>query len=316
MKKILFIIGLVATVLLAYYCVSYYSVKIEQDIETRLAESFDGDNISKNIKADVSGRDVILSGTVVDEETKASAYKTAINLHGVRAVNNQVMVVEPPPIIVPEPVASVIEEEPIFDLDIMPPVEDEDGVIENTEIKMAPLKGMSFDAQIEPDSEEIDADIDVTSAETDADPAPEVLPELDEEPEAVPSVEQIEDVEECQSELAGLLEKEKINFASGGSVVQQSSHDLLNRIASAAKGCKDSIITIHGYTDNSGDVGANVKLSLARAKSVGKYLISKGVRQEIRVVGNGPKDPVSTNDTDEGREQNRRIEFKVLKVTN
>ena len=117
----------------------------------------------------------------------------------------------------------------------------------------------------------------------------------------------------CQNDLAQLLEAEKINFASSRATIKQGSYGLLNRLATAAKECKDAVISINGYTDSSGDLEGNRQLSLSRAKSVGRYLMSKGVRQEIRVVGHGPNDPIADNATSDGRAQNRRIEFKVFK---
>lgn len=323
MKKLLFIIGLIATVLLAYYCVSGHGLQIEQDIKTRLVQKFNTENISKNVIAKVSGRDVILTGDVAEDEMKVAAYKAAVNLYGVRDVGDKIQVAEAPLLMRYEPAPAVstleVSDEPFFDLDIESSFE-EDKMAEASEtqpeiqpeIEMAPPKGMSFDAQVESVPEEVG----VVEVVNELEMVEEVEP-VQPEPEAIAEViEPAKIVDECQGEFAALLEKEKINFALGSATIQSSSYKLLNRIANAAKECKDSVITIHGYTDSSGDVNANIKLSLARTKSVGKYLIGKGVRQEIRVIGNGPKDPIATNDTDEGRAKNRRIEFKVLKIKN
>ena len=137
-------------------------------------------------------------------------------------------------------------------------------------------------------------------------PEPETVLEVIAEPTII--------VDACQDELASMLSTEKINFDSGKATIKSGSYALLNRLVSAAKGCSNSVISVHGYTDSSGDLEANRQLSLKRAKSVGRYFIAKGVAQEIRVVGNGPNDPIADNATPEGRAQNRRIEFQVYKT--
>ncbi|MGD1841641.1 MAG: OmpA family protein [Thermonemataceae bacterium] len=70
---------------------------------------------------------------------------------------------------------------------------------------------------------------------------------------------------------------------------------------------------ISGHTDNVGDAASNVTLSLQRAKAVYNYLIKNGVdANRLRYQGYGQTQPTATNDTPEGRQLNRRIEFKVL----
>lgn len=70
---------------------------------------------------------------------------------------------------------------------------------------------------------------------------------------------------------------------------------------------------IVGHTDNTGDPQYNLDLSKRRAESVRDYLIETGTPPEkLRVVGRGEQDPVASNDTKEGRAQNRRVEIIVL----
>lgn len=72
-------------------------------------------------------------------------------------------------------------------------------------------------------------------------------------------------------------------------------------------------VQINGYTDNVGTAEDNLKLSNARALSVVKYLIAKGVKKErLSYKGFGETNPVATNDTEEGRALNRRTELRVL----
>jgi len=72
-------------------------------------------------------------------------------------------------------------------------------------------------------------------------------------------------------------------------------------------------IEISGHTDNQGSLTTNEKLSAARAKAVVDYLIAKGISaSRLESAGYAFKQPIASNDTEEGRQQNRRVEFKVL----
>ena len=73
-------------------------------------------------------------------------------------------------------------------------------------------------------------------------------------------------------------------------------------------------VEVSGHTDNSGQATYNKQLSEKRAQSVYDYLIQKGIpKTNLVTVGYGPDRPVASNDTEEGRRQNRRIEFKIIK---
>ncbi|MBN1299720.1 MAG: OmpA family protein [Melioribacteraceae bacterium] len=75
----------------------------------------------------------------------------------------------------------------------------------------------------------------------------------------------------------------------------------------------DMKIEIQGYTDNIGSARVNQQLSLKRAIAVKNYLVARGVsRERITTVGYGENNPVSDNRTAQGRELNRRIEFKII----
>ncbi len=72
-------------------------------------------------------------------------------------------------------------------------------------------------------------------------------------------------------------------------------------------------IEVGGHTDNTGDPAANKTLSQQRADAVKAYLINKGISADrLTAVGYGSGKPVDTNDTDEGRQKNRRTEFKII----
>ena len=88
----------------------------------------------------------------------------------------------------------------------------------------------------------------------------------------------------------------------------------LDRVVQMLKENPAIEIELSAHTDSKGSDEYNLTLSNNRAKSVTDYIISKGIAaQRIILQGYGETKPVATNDTDEGRQQNRRVEFKILK---
>lgn len=103
-----------------------------------------------------------------------------------------------------------------------------------------------------------------------------------------------------------------IVFASGKATIPRAAKAKLDALAAAivAQGVR---IEIAGYTDDVGDADANLALSLKRSRAVRNYLITKGAPpRSIVARGFGEEDPVASNDTDEGRAANRRIEMRRL----
>ncbi|MFT4032246.1 MAG: OmpA family protein [Siphonobacter sp.] len=103
-------------------------------------------------------------------------------------------------------------------------------------------------------------------------------------------------------------------FETAKATLQAESFPELNRVVELMNRQKNMIVEIDGHTDSDGTDEANQKLSQDRAESVRNYLISKGI-VESRIVakGFGENKPIATNDTPEGKQQNRRVEFVILK---
>ncbi|MHB1049719.1 MAG: OmpA family protein [Bacteroidota bacterium] len=115
-----------------------------------------------------------------------------------------------------------------------------------------------------------------------------------------------------------ILEKGKsvvirgINFEFNKATLVKGSETILWRAYNALKANSAVTVVITGHTDNIGNQESNQKLSLERAQTVRNWLVEKGIASNrMRTFGRGQNEPVSTNDTDEGRAQNRRIEFFV-----
>ena len=120
------------------------------------------------------------------------------------------------------------------------------------------------------------------------------------------------DAETCERAFGRLMERNVINFASGSSAIEPSSLQILDALASVALRCDRFSIEVAGHTDNQGAREPNMALSQQRADAVAGYLMSQGVaRARLSSRGYGPDRPRASNDTDEGRAANRRIEFNV-----
>jgi outer membrane protein OmpA-like peptidoglycan-associated protein len=103
---------------------------------------------------------------------------------------------------------------------------------------------------------------------------------------------------------------EGANFIAGSGKLKSKSIQELDDIVAFAKKYPDAVLELIGYTDITGTARNNQKLSLARAESVKKYLIKKGVpASRISTRGKGSADPIADNKTKEGRAQNRRVEI-------
>jgi outer membrane protein OmpA-like peptidoglycan-associated protein/tetratricopeptide (TPR) repeat protein len=106
---------------------------------------------------------------------------------------------------------------------------------------------------------------------------------------------------------------EKIYFETSKATLTAASFPELNQVIAFLKGNETIRLEISGHTDNVGSAKANSKLSEDRAKSVVNYLVSNGIdKSRLEAIGYGFTQPIAPNDTPEGREQNRRVEFKVI----
>jgi outer membrane protein OmpA-like peptidoglycan-associated protein len=73
-----------------------------------------------------------------------------------------------------------------------------------------------------------------------------------------------------------------------------------------------TLLSVEGHTDNRGNANFNRRLSKDRARAVVDWLVARGVDESrLTSMGFGPDQPLQTNDTEEGRQNNRRVEFKI-----
>jgi outer membrane protein OmpA-like peptidoglycan-associated protein/uncharacterized protein YidB (DUF937 family) len=113
--------------------------------------------------------------------------------------------------------------------------------------------------------------------------------------------------------LVSALNLNIINFATGSAQIPSDQYEFLNKVAVAMKAAPSgTVFEIAGHTDNTGDAASNLTLSQQRADSVRTYLVQQGVDPNMLVAkGYGDARPVGSNETEEGKFHNRRIEFSV-----
>jgi outer membrane protein OmpA-like peptidoglycan-associated protein len=102
-------------------------------------------------------------------------------------------------------------------------------------------------------------------------------------------------------------------FELGKATLTPESDPELKRLVQVMKENADLKIEISGHTDNTGTDAINEKLSQARADAVKNYLMTAGVAaSRIQSNGYGSLKPIASNETEEGRQANRRVEFSIL----
>ena len=104
-----------------------------------------------------------------------------------------------------------------------------------------------------------------------------------------------------------------ITFGTNEATINPNFVPTLNSIAKVIKEYNKTMVQVVGYTDNTGSVAYNNTLSLRRANSVSNYLRLQGVSADRLITdGLGPQNPITSNATAQGREQNRRVEIILI----
>ncbi len=105
---------------------------------------------------------------------------------------------------------------------------------------------------------------------------------------------------------------DRLDFETGSATLKPTSAEQLKNIAEIMKAYPKVALKLGGYTDNTGNADANLKLSQKRAESTMQELVKSGVdAKRLQAEGYGEKYPVADNSTEEGRAKNRRIDLRV-----
>jgi OOP family OmpA-OmpF porin len=104
-----------------------------------------------------------------------------------------------------------------------------------------------------------------------------------------------------------------IEFEFGKAVIKPVSYPILDEVVALMKARPSIRIGVYGHTDSRGANALNMRLSKERAAACKNYLGKNGINlNRLESEGFGPNKPIDSNDTDEGRARNRRVEFKIL----
>jgi OOP family OmpA-OmpF porin len=120
---------------------------------------------------------------------------------------------------------------------------------------------------------------------------------------------------DCVGKIDAILAGRKITFAPGSTDVEGDAGGVVDRIAEVLRACRkvEMQIEIAGHTDSQGREEMNLDLSQARAEAVRAALADRRVLvSKLTAKGYGESRPIADNDTEEGREANRRIEFRLI----
>ncbi|MCF3595693.1 OmpA family protein [Rhodobacteraceae bacterium LMO-12] len=120
--------------------------------------------------------------------------------------------------------------------------------------------------------------------------------------------------DECIAEIKAIQAERKISFEPGSDTIDGASRKTVDAIAEVLKKCGPIQLVISGHTDSQGREEMNQQLSQARAQAVLNGLRARRVlTSSYNAVGHGETQPIADNKTEEGREENRRIEFDLVR---
>jgi outer membrane protein OmpA-like peptidoglycan-associated protein len=107
-----------------------------------------------------------------------------------------------------------------------------------------------------------------------------------------------------------------ITFQTNSADINANFYNVLNSVVLVLNEFNKTLIDVYGHTDSTGSDAINQPLSERRASSVGQYLISQGIdSRRVATQGFGKTRPIASNDTPEGRSQNRRVELMLVPLT-
>ncbi|MEY3003658.1 MAG: hypothetical protein RLZZ491_834 [Pseudomonadota bacterium] len=131
--------------------------------------------------------------------------------------------------------------------------------------------------------------------------------------EALDPVASLPSPEECIARIAEIQRDTKITFDPGSVAINAAAGAVLDRIATVLPECRHVRMEIAGHTDSQGREEMNLNLSQSRANAVLDGLLARNVLvSNLTAQGYGESQPIASNETEAGREQNRRIEFRAL----
>jgi outer membrane protein OmpA-like peptidoglycan-associated protein len=189
-----------------------------------------------------------------------------------------------------------------------PPDRDGDGILDRDDA-CPDLKGVKSDDPTQNGCPP-DTDGDGIRDDVDACPNEKGKPDPDPQKNGCPTSVRVTDQE--------IIILEQVQFKTGSAVILKASDDLLFQVAVVLAEHPEIIkLEVQGHTDNRGGKKYNKKLSDKRAAAVVKWMVKRGSIDASRLSshGYGMDEPITDNDTPEGRQKNRRVQFKIVEKT-
>ena len=117
----------------------------------------------------------------------------------------------------------------------------------------------------------------------------------------------------CEDWIQAILDERMITFEPGSTTIEGPAIAVMDDIAEVLRECGRLELEIAGHTDSQGRLETNMRLSQQRADAVLGGLLERGIPVSgFKAKGYGPEFPIASNDTEDGREKNRRIEFRLI----
>lgn len=135
---------------------------------------------------------------------------------------------------------------------------------------------------------------------------------LDKQAAELKKIQGIENVKQERDRLIATMSNSLL-FDVNSAIIKPGALDGLTQVADVLKRYPETTIVVKGYTDSTGSEAYNQELSERRAKSVANFMIGKSVEAgRVTSIGFGEQFPIAGNDTEAGRQQNRRVELEII----
>ena len=135
---------------------------------------------------------------------------------------------------------------------------------------------------------------------------------LDKQAAELKEIQAIENVRQERDRLIATMSNSLL-FDVDSAIIKPGAFDGLTQVADVLNRYPETTIVVKGYTDSTGSEAHNQELSERRAKSVANFMIGKGVdAARVTSIGFGEQFPIASNDTEAGRQQNRRVEIEII----
>jgi len=135
---------------------------------------------------------------------------------------------------------------------------------------------------------------------------------LDKQAAELKQIQAIENVRQERDRLIATMSNSLL-FDVNSAIIKPGALDGLTQVADVLNRYPETTIIVKGYTDSTGTEAYNQELSERRAKSVANLMIGKGVDVgRVTAIGFGKQFPIAGNDTEAGRQQNRRVELEII----